>query len=328
MDTTSNGHNAETGTQRRNELLDTSSKPDISPKSLIGRNAENGHNAETGTQRRNELLDTSSKPDISPKSLIGRNAENGHNVEKRKLTLGGSEIGRRSRSCNCLKRLQTVLQKQIKTDGYNVEWTQRRMDTTSKRIVGHIAETGHNTEISYWTQCRKWTQRQIRADEVYISKWFGYPYFDFMKNKNEPGDTQGIDKPINHHRHQQEQHTEETSTNVPTQEPARKKRRNISKTQTQPQLDSADIMLAEALDCLNTTVSNDINDPYLSFGRHIANEMRNRFRQIQAATIFYTSVQTNTDIIIIVTYNVTITCVYKPSPTDNFDFEAQDITSL
>ncbi|KAF5303566.1 hypothetical protein FQR65_LT08167 [Abscondita terminalis] len=46
MDTTSNGHNTKTWTQRRNELLDISPKLGISPNFLIGRNVENGHNAE------------------------------------------------------------------------------------------------------------------------------------------------------------------------------------------------------------------------------------------------------------------------------------------
>ncbi|KAF5307553.1 hypothetical protein FQR65_LT18400 [Abscondita terminalis] len=40
-----------------------------------------GYNAKTWTQSRNELLDTSPKLDIIPKSLIGRNVENGHNVK-------------------------------------------------------------------------------------------------------------------------------------------------------------------------------------------------------------------------------------------------------
>lgn len=72
----------------------------------------------------------------------------------------------------------------------------------------------------------------------------------------------------------EQQHTEETSvTNMPTQEPARKKRRNNPKGQTQTQIDSADSMLAEALDCLQRS-SNDINDPYFSFGKYIANELR------------------------------------------------------
>ncbi|KAF5285009.1 hypothetical protein FQR65_LT02321 [Abscondita terminalis] len=70
-------------------------------------------------------LEISTYLDISPNGynvLIGRNAESGHNVEKQKLKLYGSEIGRPS-----LKRGQTVLQKQIKTDGHNAEtWTQRQ----------------------------------------------------------------------------------------------------------------------------------------------------------------------------------------------------------
>ncbi|KAF5273549.1 hypothetical protein FQR65_LT17130 [Abscondita terminalis] len=143
----------------------------------------------------------------------------------------------------------------------------------------------------------------------------------------------------------QEQHTEETSTNVPTQEPARKKRRNISKTQTQPQLDSADIMLAEALDCLKKS-SNDINDPYLSFGRHIANEMRKydphtlacvknainniifeadlgKYRQQQYFTHQYNQSLTSSS-----SHIMSPSPAVTPSPNDNFDFEAQDITSL
>lgn len=28
------------------------------------------------------------------------------------------------------------------------------------------------------------------AADVYNSKWFGYPYFDFLKDKNKTGDTQ------------------------------------------------------------------------------------------------------------------------------------------
>ncbi|KAF5308518.1 hypothetical protein FQR65_LT06183 [Abscondita terminalis] len=107
MDTTSNGHNAETWTQRRNELLDTSPKLDISAKFLIGHNPENGHSAEIGkwtyrrkwTQRRKTKTDAAwienrasqkqintgwtLKLDITPKYLIGRNVENGHNVEIR-----------------------------------------------------------------------------------------------------------------------------------------------------------------------------------------------------------------------------------------------------
>ncbi|KAF5307554.1 hypothetical protein FQR65_LT18401 [Abscondita terminalis] len=213
------------------------------------------------------------------------------------------------------------------------------------------------------------------ADEVYISKWFGYPYFDFMKNKNEPGDTQDTipieitqqfsqssdtvayaenastshslsESNLEPPQASQEQHTEETSTNVPTQEPARKKRRNISKTQTQPQLDSADIMLAEALDCLKKS-SNDINDPYLSFGRHIANEMRKydphtlacvknainniifeadlgKYRQQQYFTHQYNQSLTSSSSSHIMSPSPAVT----PSPNDNFDFEAQDITSL
>lgn len=33
------------------------------------------------------------------------------------------------------------------------------------------------------------------ADEIYISKWFGFKYFDFMSNKDDTGITQegGID---------------------------------------------------------------------------------------------------------------------------------------
>ncbi|KAF5279681.1 hypothetical protein FQR65_LT15302 [Abscondita terminalis] len=46
-----------------------------------------GHNAETWTQRRNELLGSTPKLDITPKVLIGRNVENGNNVEIRKWTL-------------------------------------------------------------------------------------------------------------------------------------------------------------------------------------------------------------------------------------------------
>ncbi|KAF5270356.1 hypothetical protein FQR65_LT05544 [Abscondita terminalis] len=65
LDISPNGHNTETWTQRQNELLDTSSKLDILPKFLIGRNAENGHNAEIGnwtyrrkwTQRRKAKTD-------------------------------------------------------------------------------------------------------------------------------------------------------------------------------------------------------------------------------------------------------------------------------
>ncbi|KAF5300350.1 hypothetical protein FQR65_LT09180 [Abscondita terminalis] len=94
-----------------------------------------GHNVETNcwthhrnwTYRRKFLLDAASKMATTPKSAIGHIIESGHNVEKQKLTLHGSEIGRRSRSCNCLKQRQIVLQKQIKTDGHNAEtWTQRR----------------------------------------------------------------------------------------------------------------------------------------------------------------------------------------------------------
>ncbi|XP_049693456.2 uncharacterized protein LOC126053993 [Helicoverpa armigera] len=55
-------------------------------------------------------------------------------------------------------------------------------------------------------------------------------------------------------------------------EPARKKKLHNPK-KTQPQEDSADIMLAEALECLQKS-SIDITDPYSSFGRHIANELR------------------------------------------------------
>lgn len=55
-------------------------------------------------------------------------------------------------------------------------------------------------------------------------------------------------------------------------EPARKKKRHNPK-KTQPQEDSADIMLAEALEYLQKS-STDINDPYSSFGRHISNELR------------------------------------------------------
>lgn len=70
----------------------------------------------------------------------------------------------------------------------------------------------------------------------------------------------------------EKQHTGEASvTNMPTQEPARKKRRNNPKGETQMQIDSADSMLAEA-DCLQKS-SNDINDPYFSFGKYIANEL-------------------------------------------------------
>ncbi|KAF5294481.1 hypothetical protein FQR65_LT01607 [Abscondita terminalis] len=58
----------------------------------------NGHNAKTWTQRQNKLLDTSPKLDTSSKSVIGHIVENGHNVEKQKLTLHGSEIWRRSRA--------------------------------------------------------------------------------------------------------------------------------------------------------------------------------------------------------------------------------------
>lgn len=58
----------------------------------------------------------------------------------------------------------------------------------------------------------------------------------------------------------------------PPSEHARKKKRNNPK-KTQPQEDSADIMLAEALEFLQKS-STDITDPYSSFGRHIANELR------------------------------------------------------
>ncbi|KAF5296221.1 hypothetical protein FQR65_LT10296 [Abscondita terminalis] len=64
-DISSNGHNAETRTKRRNELLDTSPKLDISAKLLIDHQSENGHNAEIGnrtyrrkwTQRRKAKTD-------------------------------------------------------------------------------------------------------------------------------------------------------------------------------------------------------------------------------------------------------------------------------
>ncbi|KAF5271159.1 hypothetical protein FQR65_LT17692 [Abscondita terminalis] len=116
------------------------------------------HNVETNcwthcrnwTYRRNFLLDATPKMETTPKSVIGYIVESGHNVEKQKLKLDGSEIRRRSRSYNCLKRRQTVLQKQFKTDGHNVEtWTQRRnefLDTSPKSVISHIVEHGHNVE--------------------------------------------------------------------------------------------------------------------------------------------------------------------------------------
>ncbi|KAF5301550.1 hypothetical protein FQR65_LT08855 [Abscondita terminalis] len=178
MDTTSNGHNAETWTQRRNDCW---------------------------TYRRKFLLDATPKMETTPKSVIGHIIVSGHNVEKQKLTLHGSEIGRRIRSCNCLKRQQlfaktknggqtrnltqrnTGQRRNLDTTpklGHNAEtWTQRRnLDTTPK--LGHNAETwtqrrnldttpklGHNAET--WTQRRNldttpklghnaetWTQRR------------------------------------------------------------------------------------------------------------------------------------------------------------------------
>jgi hypothetical protein len=64
-----------------------------------------------------------------------------------------------------------------------------------------------------------------------------------------------------------------SGTSMPSpSEPARKKKRNNPQ-KTQPPENSADIMLAEALECLQKS-SNDITDPYFSFGRHIANELR------------------------------------------------------
>ncbi|KAF5284510.1 hypothetical protein FQR65_LT13495 [Abscondita terminalis] len=54
--------------------------------------------------------------------------------------------------------------------GHFAEWTQHRMDTTSKGIVGHIAETGHNAEIGNWTYRPKWTQRRKAKTDV---TWIG-----------------------------------------------------------------------------------------------------------------------------------------------------------
>lgn len=71
---------------------------------------------------------------------------------------------------------------------------------------------------------------------------------------------------------QQKDLASETSMPSPS-EPARKKKKRQNPKKTQPQEDSADIMLAEALECLQKS-STDITDPYLSFGRHIANELR------------------------------------------------------
>ncbi|KAF5290146.1 hypothetical protein FQR65_LT11658 [Abscondita terminalis] len=129
MDTTSNGHNAETWTHRRNELF--------------------GHFAEPGYI--DEIsIDTTPKTDTAPKSVIEHIVESGHNVEKQKLTLHGSEIGRRRRSCNCLNGDRLFCRNKSRPDEYNTEtWTQRRnelLDTTSKSLIGCNVEHEHNFE--------------------------------------------------------------------------------------------------------------------------------------------------------------------------------------
>ncbi|KPJ18795.1 hypothetical protein RR48_02578 [Papilio machaon] len=150
---------------------------------------------------------------------------------------------------------------------------------------------------------REKKSRITGAADVYNSKWFGYPYFHFLKDKNETGDTQetmpNAAMPESSQTSDVERHTE--TENAPTKsqlpeasieeaplqqqqdldseasmsspsEPARKKKRHNPK-KAQPQEDSVDIMLAEALECLQQS-STDITDPYSSFGRHIANELR------------------------------------------------------
>ncbi|KAF5303686.1 hypothetical protein FQR65_LT00830 [Abscondita terminalis] len=104
MDTTSNGHNAETWTQRRNELLDTSPKLDISAKFLIESNAENRHNAEIDyfAQTNQDRMDTTSK------RIVAHNAETGHNAEISYLTQGRKWTQRRNPKSDISSNMNTT----------------------------------------------------------------------------------------------------------------------------------------------------------------------------------------------------------------------------
>lgn len=107
-------------------------------------------------------------------------------------------------------------------------------------------------------------------------------------------------------------------------------------------------MLAEALDCLQKT-SNDMNDPYLSFGKYIANELRKYDPHTLACvknainnTIFeadlgkYTQQQFTPGYVTqqyLQSSTSSSSHIMTPSPAvtrspANLDFEAQDITLL
>ncbi|KAF5306029.1 hypothetical protein FQR65_LT00744 [Abscondita terminalis] len=117
MDTTSNGHNVETWTQRLNELLDKSPKLNISAKFLIGHSAENGHSAEIETNHH--------RMDTTPK--LGHNVETNCWTQRRNLLLDATS------------NMDTTLKAKTEKPGYLfLDSLYRRLWTLHQRTLDRL----------------------------------------------------------------------------------------------------------------------------------------------------------------------------------------------